>query len=81
MTRRRVYIYKESHLPSEGWLQGCFGCVGITGSCQVYKRHDGIEYIVYLCDRCVSYLKDDDELRTIYETKVDRYIRSHFEPS
>ena len=28
---KRIYIYKDSHLPEIGWLQACFKCEAITG--------------------------------------------------
>lgn len=78
MPRRRIYIYKESHLPSEGWLQGCFGCLCITGDCQVFTHQDNQEYVVYLCGRCVDLIKEDEKLRELYDRKVREYIATHF---
>ena len=31
-TLKRIYIYRESHLPENGWLQACFRCKAITGN-------------------------------------------------
>ena len=28
---KRIYIYRDSHLPEIGWLQSCFKCETITG--------------------------------------------------
>ena len=37
---RRMYIYKETNLPSVGWLQGCFICYAITGNCELFSRKE-----------------------------------------
>ena len=34
---KRIYIYRESHLPEEGWLQACFRCKEITGKYFLFK--------------------------------------------
>ena len=37
MKRKVIYLYKETHLPAEGWLQGCFICDTITSKTEEFK--------------------------------------------
>ena len=37
MKRKVIYLYKETHLPAEGWLQGCFICDTITSKTEDFK--------------------------------------------
>jgi len=78
-TFRRMYIYKESHLPAEGWLHGCFLCYTITGNCEVFskieKRDITTEHVVYVCPSCRSVLRQSAPLRAEYDAKVKQYIR------
>ena len=37
MKRKVIYLYKETHLPTEGWLQGCFICDTITSKTEEFK--------------------------------------------
>ena len=34
---RNIYIFSETHLPKEGWLQGCYECDEITSKIIDYK--------------------------------------------
>ena len=76
---RRMYIYKETHLPTEGWLQGCFVCYSITGNCEVFNKSETVSHItervVFLCTRCCRIIAGDDTLKNNYEEKVRGYIQ------
>jgi len=78
---RRMYIYKETNLPSVGWLQGCFICYAITGNCELFSRKETMrkttEHVVYLCPICKKLVKSNDKVRQEYIRKVKSYIRSH----
>ena len=80
-TFRRMYIYKESHLPAEGWLQGCFVCYAITGQCDVFSKKSShrvvTEHVVYLCPHCKKMVERNEELKKEYEMKVNEYIELH----
>jgi len=78
---RRMYIYKNTDLPSVGWLQGCFICYSITGNCELFSRKETLrktkEYVVYLCPTCKQLVKSNDKVRQEYIKKVRSYISSH----
>ena len=53
---KRIYIYRESHLPEEGWLQACFRCKEITGKYFLFqtfhKDNDLYEFYIHACSKC-----------------------------
>ena len=53
---KRIYIYRESHLPEEGWLQACFRCKEITGKYflfQTFHKDDDLyEFYIHACSKC-----------------------------
>ena len=36
---KKIYIYRDSHLPEEGWLQSCFNCYQITSKLILFKKY------------------------------------------
>jgi len=34
---KNVYLYRDSHLPEQGWLQSCFRCYTITSRLYSFK--------------------------------------------
>ena len=30
MKKKTIEIYRDSHLPSKGWIQSCFNCYTLT---------------------------------------------------
>ena len=75
----RMYIFKETHLPTEGWLHRCFVCHNITGNCEVFNKRENdlqiVERVVFVCRSCCRILSGDDELREKYDEKVSKYIQ------
>ena len=53
---RQVYLFHDSDLPFEGWLQSCFNCCQITSKCLLYKiyktNNKTYEIYFYLCKDC-----------------------------
>ena len=61
-----IYIYRESHLPYNGWLQSCFNCYRITSKLITFKtihnkgylkknfryNYSYWEFKVFLCGNC-----------------------------
>ena len=76
---RRMYIYKETRLPTEGWLHGCFVCHTITGNCEVFNKKEDdsqiTERVVYVCRSCCRLLSEDCEMKENFNQKVSNYIR------
>lgn len=55
-TIKRIYIYNDSHLPEEGWIQACFICKELTSKTILFKTFHKdntlYEFIVYTCCKC-----------------------------
>jgi hypothetical protein len=56
MKPKRIYLYTESHLPENGWFQGCLRCASITARLQLHKTIIMAdltkEVYVYICIPC-----------------------------
>lgn len=69
-------IYSESHLPKNGWIQGCFTCVNPTSNTLQYPYLDKT-HTLYLCRKCFKHNKDTtkaQELSFKLHTSIKRYI-------
>lgn len=57
---KEIYIYRESHLPENGWIQKCFNCESLTSKNILFKmltEKKGCyikywEFNVHLCYVC-----------------------------
>lgn len=78
---RVINIYKQTHLPEDGWFQGCFLCSQITGRTYDFdpaQKLENTRFVVYVCPNC-SRLKDkNNDLAQQYNMHVTRYINRHF---
>ena len=79
---KTIDIFKQSHLPKEGWLQSCFNCYTITSKTYYYKmiitNKVKYKFNVYCCPHCKK--KFYKEKKTLYKfSKIcDRYIYFHY---
>jgi hypothetical protein len=71
------YIFKKTHMPYKGWLQGCFLCDNITGFTEKFTANNMSTYIVYICKSCQNNKKNNIELTNIYEKEVFDWILTH----
>tara|TARA_B100000900_G_scaffold411746_1_gene432060 strand:+ start:578 stop:997 length:420 start_codon:yes stop_codon:yes gene_type:complete len=76
-----IYIYRDSHLPYNGWLQSCFNCYIITSKTITFKtihnkgylqknyrfRYSYWEFKVFLCGKCRRKLEDKKNCENIKE--------------
>ena len=55
-TLKRVYLYRTSTMPEDGWFQSCLVCYTITATEHFHKimeyKNVIYEYKVYLCPSC-----------------------------
>ena len=60
---RNIYIFSETHLPKEGWLQGCYECDEITSKIIDYKTKytykKKYKFFIHVCPKCKRQLKDN----------------------
>jgi hypothetical protein len=78
------YIYRRTHVPKEGWLQGCFKCWAITGNSYIYLKaknnNPNHNYIVYLCYECYPRILKNTLEKKKYELRIDNYINRYYTP-
>ena len=78
MRKRRIYVYRESSQPEDGWFKACFVCYTTTAQTllfdEIEERGIRTERLVYVCPECKRVLMKDEPLRTAYERAVSRYL-------
>jgi len=80
---KKIYIYKDTHLPEKGWFQGCFKCDSITAKTFLFDTFhidDYLyEFIIYTCPSCTKKFDKDVGLSEEYNDLCSAYIRNHYE--
>lgn len=82
---KKVYIYRESKFPDNGWIQPCFKCYSPTSGLfeltPVKTRFNFYEINVYLCPQCRKvFEKSSTEYNKFLERCADymeTYVRFH----
>lgn len=78
---RVINICKASHLPEEGWLQGCYICSSVTGRTISHEPPEVLEdtkIIVYMCPFCQKLKGENNELDNVYSDLINSYIYRNF---
>ena len=77
-----MYIFKDTAMPSSGWIQGCFICYSPTARKQHHGYTEDIlrrtitEYLVYTCPTCKTLINTHDDLKDEYNYYVTVYIKN-----
>lgn len=77
MKRKVIYLYKETHLPDKGWLQGCFICNSITSNTEDFNpltEEGNTRYIVHICPPCLKKKNSSVELKELYLYQLNDYL-------
>lgn len=82
---KQIYIYRESRLPEEGWLQSCFECYQFTSKTILFKTYKTKkiylkiywEFYVHVCKNCSNQLKNDESYCD-FSNKYNNYINKHY---
>jgi hypothetical protein len=86
---KTVYIYRDSKLPYNGWIQSCFNCYIFTERNILFKTsYDDYnktlyEFNVFLCPLCQRDLlkkknKENILLNIKFQQKCNRYIQRNY---
>tara|TARA_Y100000816_G_C25721881_1_gene380599 strand:+ start:160 stop:432 length:273 start_codon:yes stop_codon:yes gene_type:complete len=79
---KRIYIYRDSHLPEEGWLQSCFKCAEITGKYILfktfYKNKELYEFYIHTCNKCKGIFERNPIEYIYYSDDCNYYIKVKF---
>lgn len=84
MVRRVMYIYKGTHLPRDGWLQGCFVCCAITGRSEDYQLSVKVldmRFVLYCCPMCCRVRKKSTELESKIREQLQQYVANNLASS
>lgn len=66
---KRIFLSQKTHLPRNGWLQGCIICSEITGNYKRVKKYKlplnllcckklrNREIYGYICSKCIKFRK------------------------
>ena len=77
-----IEIFKDSHLPKEGWLQACFNCYSITSKTFIYKvvvcNNEKYKFSLYCCPSCKNKLKDNFKYYK-FSKLLDKYIYCNYD--
>ena len=80
---KRIYIYNDSHLPEEGWIQACHNCKELTSKTILFKTfHKNeilYEFYVYICGRCKRKNSKLSGNWLNFNDSCNSYITSNFE--
>jgi len=82
---KQIHIYRESHLPENGWLQACFNCYIITSKLKlfdIYKTNTNCiivwELYIYLCPKCKKELRINKQQYNIFFNNYKKYIFKNY---
>ena len=81
---KRIYLFQTTHLPEDGWLQGCIICSEITGTIKRIKKYKlplyqlcnnnirNKERYGFMCHKCLRFQKKEFYKSCI--KSIDNYI-------
>jgi len=76
---KKIYIYRESDLPNDGWFQSCFNCYTITSRTIKYKKIRTTYYLydiaIYVCPYCKNLFKIEKNKEQKFINKCNYYIK------
>ena len=81
---KKIYIYRDSHLPEKGWLQSCYNCCQITQHTVNFKTikqsNTNWEFNAYVCKSCQRFLYDKKNLKDyiLFTKECNSYIKDHY---
>ena len=82
-TIKRIYIYNDSHLPEDGWIQSCFNCNELTSKTILFKtfnkRETLYEFKVSVCSKCKRKFNNLSNDWLKFNDSCNDYINQHFE--
>lgn len=79
---KSIDIFKQSHLPKEGWLQACFNCYTITSKTYYYKmillKKTNYKFNIYCCPQCKKRLYKEKYSLYKFSKRCDEYIHLNY---
>ena len=79
---KRIYLYNDSHLPEDGWIQACFNCSVLTSKTvlfkTIYKDKKLYEFYSHTCADCQKKFNYFTEDWLEFNDSCNSYIKSNF---
>ena len=84
---KKIYIYRDSHLPEKGWLQSCYRCYQITHHTANFKtikkentKYSHWEFHTFVCKTCQNHLYEKKNLPEYisFTKECNSYIKEHY---
>lgn len=80
---KKIYIYKDSHLPENGWLQACFHCDTITSRHFLFQTFTDkkvlYEFHIHTCGSCTRTFKKNPTGYIIFSNTCNSYIKRNYD--
>jgi hypothetical protein len=80
---KRIYIYNDSHLPEDGWIQACFNCNELTSKTILFKtfiKNETLyEFKISICGKCKRKLNNLSSDWLKFNDCCNDYINNNFE--
>ena len=82
MILKDIEIYRDSHLPTNGWIQSCFNCYSLTSKTILYKtimqKNTIYDFRVYLCPSCNNKFKKKILGFIEFSNVCNKYIKKNY---
>lgn len=79
---KNIYIFRDSKLPKNGWIQSCFNCYEYTSGEILYKRKKVYKTIyqfnISLCPKCRRIFRENPNKNIEFTNRCDNYIATHY---
>ena len=79
---KKIYIYKDSHLPEDGWIHACFNCKTLTSNnvlFQTFNKYNNLyEFYIHICKDCKKTFQSDDMKYIKFNDMSHNYIKENF---
>ena len=78
---KKLYIYRDSRLPEEGWMQSCFRCFSYTNGSVPYdvidvNEHLRYEIYVYCCASCKNTVDSSEKEYLNLVNRIKLYLHN-----
>jgi len=83
MNKKSIDIYRDSHLPSKGWIQACFNCYTLTSKTFLYKYIKSgeriYEFNIYNCNDCRKKMQKNRLFFLNFSNECNEYIKYNYD--
>ena len=82
MILKNIEIYRDSHLPENGWIQSCFNCYSLTSKTTLYKtitnKNVVYDFHIYVCNSCHKKFNNNILNFIHFSNTCNKYINKNY---